>query len=164
MGHHLGSSEDEAEIRRLAKKAMQRAGLKGKPIENAIVDAFATTDPDAPIATDTKGDPKPDPNLRDAENVPLSVEAVGRARFEPDPTERLASRPYRELIDRYLADEVLPYVTDGWVDFTRTKIGYEVPITRSFYRYIPPRPLAEIDSEIRDLEAQIQLLLTEVVR
>ena len=162
IGHHLGSSEDDGEIRRLARNAMQRAGLKGKPIENAIVGAFAVTDPDAPIVSDPKGSPQPDADLRDAENVPLSVEAVGRTRYEPDASERLGTRPYRELINRYLAEEVLPYVPDAWPDLSKTKIGYEIPLTRHFYTYTPPRPLEEIDAEIKALEAEIQALLAEV--
>ena len=54
---------------------------------------------------------------------------------------------------------MLPYVPDAWVDHTKTKIGYEIPLTRHFYRYVPPRPLAEIDAEIRQLEDEIQELL-----
>ena len=159
---HVGSSEGDSEIRQLARKAMQRAGVEGKPIENAIVDAFAVPDPDAPAVADRKGNPLPDPDLRDSENVPLSVEAVGRIRYEPDVTERLGTEPYRELIERYMADEVLPYVPDAWVDHAKTKIGYEIPLTRHFYVYTPPRPLEEIDNEIKQLEAEIQELLAEV--
>ena len=161
-GHHLGSSADDTAVRQLAKAAMKRAGVSGKPIENAIVDAFALTDPAAPIVTDGKGSPTPDPDLRDAENVPLSVEAVGRARYEPDVTQRLASRPYREHVTQYLEAEVIPYVPDAWIDHPKTKIGYEIPLTRHFYTYTPPRPLAEIDAEIKALEAEIQALLSEV--
>ena len=58
--------------------------------------------------------------------------------------------------------EVLPYVEDAWVDHTKTKIGYEIPLTRHFYKYVPPRPLAEIDAEIKTLEDEIQDLLKEV--
>jgi type I restriction enzyme M protein len=58
--------------------------------------------------------------------------------------------------------EVLPYVPDAWIDHTKTKIGYEIPLTRHFYKYVPPRPLAEIDAEIRQLESEIQTLLDEV--
>ena len=141
---------------------MKRAGVSGKPVENAIVDAFDITDPDAPIVTDAKGNPTPDPDLRDAENVPLSVEAVGRARYEPDVTERLVSRLYREHVTQYLDAEVIPYVPDAWIDHPKTKIGYEIPLTRHFYTYTPPRPLAEIDAEIKALEAEIQELLGEV--
>lgn len=162
MGHQIGSRETDTEIRDLARTAMRRAGVAGKPIENAIVDAFAIVDPDAPVVLDAKGNPVPDPNLRDAENVPLSIKAVGRTRYEPDVTGRLATEPYRELIDRYMAAEVLPYVPDAWVDFSKTKVGYEIPLTRHFYVYTPPRPLAEIDAEIKALESEIQALLAEV--
>ena len=57
-----------------------------------------------------------------------------------------------------MAAEVLPYVPDAWVDHAKTKIGYEIPLTRHFYKYVPPRPLAEIDAEIKALEAEIQEL------
>lgn len=60
--------------------------------------------------------------------------------------------------------EVLPHVPDAWIDESKTKIGYEIPFTRHFYVYKPPRPLAEIDAELRDLELQIQALLSEVTR
>ena len=93
--------------------------------------------------------------------LPLLDEPVS---FEPDPTERLASEPYRRAVDEYVEAEVLPYVPDAWVDHTKTKLGYEIPLTRHFYRYVPPRPLEEIDAEIRQLEEEIQELLSEVTR
>jgi len=58
--------------------------------------------------------------------------------------------------------EVLPYVPDAWINHESTKLGYEIPLTRYFYNYVPPRPLAEIDAEIKQLEAEIQKLLREV--
>jgi type I restriction enzyme M protein len=58
--------------------------------------------------------------------------------------------------------EVLPHVEDAWVDHSKTKIGYEIPLTRHFYKYVPPRPLAEIDAEIKALEVEIQELLSVV--
>ena len=69
--------------------------------------------------------------------------------FEEDTTDRLASLEYRTAVDEYMRDEVLPYVPDAWVDYNKTKIGYEIPLTRHFYKYVPPRPLAEIDAEIK---------------
>jgi type I restriction enzyme M protein len=61
-----------------------------------------------------------------------------------------------------MTTEVLPYVSDAWVNHDSTKLGYEIPLTRHFYKYIPPRPLAEIDAEIKQLETEIQDLLREV--
>ena len=89
--------------------------------------------------------------------LPGAVEA-----FDADPSNRLASRPYRDAVDTYMAAEVHPYVPDAWVDHAKTKVGYEIPLTRQFYRYVAPRPLAEIDAEIAALEEEIQRLLREV--
>jgi type I restriction enzyme M protein len=49
-----------------------------------------------------------------------------------------------------------------WADTDKTKIGYEIPFTRHFYKYVPPRPLAEIDSEIQSIEAEVQALLKQI--
>lgn len=55
---------------------------------------------------------------------------------------------YRTAIDDYVRDEVLPYVPDAWVDYAKTKIGYEIPLTRHFYKYVPPQPfLAHSNSD-----------------
>ena len=120
---------------------------------------MAVRDPEAPVIADRIGQPAPDPELRDHENVPLPGPVE---RFDEDPTARLASPPYRAAVEAYVAAEVLPFVPDAWVDHTKTKIGYEVPLTRHFYRYVPPRPLEEIDAEIKALEEEIQRLLREV--
>jgi type I restriction enzyme M protein len=91
--------------------------------------------------------------------VPLPAIPVAWA---ADPTERLATIEYRTAVEDYLRAEVHPYVPDAWADHDKTKLGYEVPLTRHFYKYVPPRPLAEIDAEIKALEAEIQRLLAEV--
>jgi len=90
------------------------------------------------------------------ENMPLTAPVE---RFDADPTERLAGLTYRTAVSDYMSAEVLPYVPDAWVDHAKTKIGYEVPMTRHFYKYMPPRPLEEIDAEIRALESEVQALL-----
>ncbi len=154
---HLGqlqglSSPDRAEVAR-------RLGPLPKVIEKAAWDALSVRDPETPIVRDRKGHPEPDPELRDNENVPLPGPVHG---YDEDPAERLVSRPYRAAVDAYVAAEVLPYVPDAWVDHSKTRIGYEIPLTRQFYRYLPPRPLEEIDAEIRALEDEIQRLLREV--
>jgi type I restriction enzyme M protein len=145
-------STDRTEVAR-------RVGPLPKAIEKASWDALAVRDAQAPVIADRKGHPEPDPDLRDNENVPLPGPTDS---FDEDPTARLASPPYRAALDAYVTAEVLPFVPDAWVDHAKTKIGYEIPLTRHFYRYVPPRPLAEIDAEIKALEAEIQRLLGEV--
>jgi type I restriction enzyme M protein len=139
------------------------AKLDGLPkaIERKLWDITAVQDVDAPLVTDRKGHPVPDPELRDYENVPLPPIEVS---WEPDPAERLASDAYRGAVEEYMEAEVLPYVEDAWVDHDKTRVGYEIPLTRHFYKYVPPRPLAKIDAEIKELEAEIQRLLAEVAK
>ena len=98
-------------------------------LEKALWEAVAVTDPEAPVITKRKGEPEPDPDLRDNENVPLPE---GGVRWEPDPSDRLASLEYRAAVDDYVAAEVQPYVPDAWVDHTKTRVGYEIPFTRHF--------------------------------
>ena len=127
----------------------------------AVIESFATRDPEAPVITDRSGSPKPDPDLRDHESVPLPDVTVA---FEPDPTARLETIQYRTAVDDYVENEIHPFVPDAWHDPDKTKIGYEIPLTRHFYTYTPPRPLAEIDAEIRVLESEIQTLLDAVTK
>lgn len=134
------------------------AGLTA-PQRKAVWDALAVRDPDAPVVTDRKGRPEPDPDLRDQENVPLPAVRVG---WEDDVSGRLRTVECRSAVADHLEAEVRPYVPDAWIDDTKTKIGYEIPLTRHFYKYVPPRPLEEIDAEIKQLEGEIQELLREV--
>jgi type I restriction enzyme M protein len=123
------------------QKAMSEASVlwPGKaPFANALRDIVGVRDPEGEVQL-KKGEPEPDPDLRDFENVPLN-----------------------EDVEEYLTREVLPHVPDAWIDHSKTKIGYEIPFTRHFYVYKPPRPIAEIDAELKSLEAEIQTLLTEV--
>jgi type I restriction enzyme M protein len=150
----VGTSTTESKV--LADKL----GAVPKAISNAVWKVLAVKDPDAPIVTDAKGLPAPDPDVRDSENVPLPAAPVGWA---VDPSERLSSVGYRTAVDDYVRDEVLPYVPDAWVDHARTKLGYEIPIMRHFYRYVPPRALEEIHSEMQALEMEISRLLGEVM-
>ncbi|MEU8020414.1 class I SAM-dependent DNA methyltransferase [Micromonospora parva] len=125
-----------------AEFAMKLNGLGKLPtaVEKAVWEAFSSSDPEGEVQTDRKGRPLPDPDLRDNENVPLN-----------------------DAINEYLKREVLPLVPDAWIDETKTKIGYDLPFTRHFYIYQPPRPLDEIDGEIKALESEIQALLWKVV-
>ena len=67
-----------------------------------------------------------------------------------------------EVIKAYFDAEVKPHVPDAWIDWAKTKIGYEIPFTRHFYKYVPPRPLAEIDADLEKQVAKILELLREV--
>jgi type I restriction enzyme M protein len=98
-------------------------------------------DEDGMAVTDAKGQPKPDPKLRDTENVPFT---------------------YDGGVDAYFKAEILPHVPGAWVDEKRTKVGYEIPFTRTFYKNVPPRPLAEIDADLEAQVAKIMKLLREV--
>jgi type I restriction enzyme M protein len=159
LAKHQGlSSIDRSQLSSKLTPILTAAGFTS-PQQQAVWDALAVRDPQAPVVTDRRGDPEPDPELRDQENVPLPTLPV---RFEPDPTDRLAAIEYRTAVEDYMDTEVLPYVPDAWADHTKTKIGYELPVIRHFYRYTPPRPLEEIDAQIKALEAEIQLLLRKV--
>ena len=79
-----------------------------------------------------KGKPQPDASLRDTENV-----------------------PYTEDVAEYFRREVLPHAPDAWIDPDKTKVGYEIPFNRHFYVFSPPRPLAEIDAELKQTTDRI---------
>ncbi|MEX0684013.1 MAG: class I SAM-dependent DNA methyltransferase [Dehalococcoidia bacterium] len=128
-------------------------GNLSKSEERALVEALAVRDPEAPALDE------PDSELRDQENVPLPDLPVT---FEAEPSARLASEPYRRAVEEYMQAEVLPYVSDAWVDHAKSKVGYEIPLTRHFYTYVAPRPLEVIDAEIKALEEEVQELLGEV--
>jgi type I restriction enzyme M protein len=134
--------------------------LEIKPTQvRGLIEALMIRDDNAPVLLTKGGDPEPDTDLRDNENVPLPGVALT---WEADVVGRLDTVEYRSAINDYVTAEVHPYVPDAWVDYDKTKIGYEIPLTRHFYKYVPPRPLAEIDAEIKQLEAEIQELLREV--
>ncbi|KUK65574.1 MAG: N-6 DNA methylase [Desulfotomaculum sp. 46_80] len=86
-----------------------------------------------------KGEKQPDVSLRDTENVPLT-----------------------EDIGTYFAREVLPFAPDAWIDKNKTKIGYEIPFTRYFYKYTPPKPSSEIMAEILEIEKELDGALKAV--
>lgn len=109
---------------------------------NAILKATATTDPDAePVKAKKGGRYEPDPDLRDQENIPLPAGYI-----EMDDEQR--AKAVREAAEAHLIAEIHPYVPDAWIDHDKTKIGYEIPFTRQFYVYSPPRPVAEIRADI----------------
>ena len=161
-GRYLDREALDADVMMAAKRADLR--ILG-PIRKAIFTALGERDPNAGICRDGKGRSEPDSELRDTENIPLPP---GTALplpidFGPDkPNDRLVEA-FRQDIDAYMAREVLPHVPDAWVDYSKTKIGYEIPINRHFYVYKPPRPLDEIEADITKLEEEIAGLLKGLV-
>ena len=118
------------------------AGVKlTAALRKTVLAALGERDPEAEVCRDHGGNPEPDPEMRDTETVPLN-----------------------EDVDAYIAREVLPHVPDAWVDASKTKVGYEIPLNRHFYVYEPPRPLEEIESDLQALEQEIAGLLSDVVR
>ena len=117
------------------------------PLKKAILNSLSERDESADICTDAKGRPEADSSLRDHELVPL-----------------------KENWKDYFKREVLPFVPDAWVDEKYIdvqdkqvgRVGYEINFNKYFYRYNAPRPLAEIDTELKTLEAEIADLLSEV--
>jgi len=122
------------------KENFKKAGITVKaPLLKAILQALSERDETADICTDGKGNPEPDPELRDYENVPL-----------------------KEDIDDYIKREVLPHVPDAWINESKTKVGYEINFNRYFYKYIPPRSLEDIEADIKKIESEIAEMLKEV--
>jgi type I restriction enzyme M protein len=119
------------------KDALKDFELKPNFIK-AIILALSEHDDTAEYVLDSKGKYIADTNLRDSEKIPL-----------------------KQNIEEYFKKEVLPYYSDAWIDKTKDKIGYEINFTKYFYKYIPPRPLEEIEKEIKVLTKEIQELLRE---
>ena len=90
-----------------------------------IYQSLSEYDETADVCTNRKGETEPDPDLRDYENVPL-----------------------REDIDAYFEREILPHVPEAWIDYSKTKVGYEIPFNRYFYVFDPPRALDEIGADL----------------
>jgi type I restriction enzyme M protein len=126
----------KAELQRFGK---QHGVTLSAPELKAVLNALSEQDETANDCRDARSRPEPDPELRDTENVPL-----------------------KQDIEAYFKTEVLPHVPDAWIDYSKTKVGYEIPLNRHFYVYEPPRPLEEIEADIKKLESEILSLLQEV--
>src|SRR6266852_2030428 len=140
--------KDRAVFEKALDRAAMTAGLKLiPPLRKAILAALAERDESAEICRDTHGNPEPDPELRDTENVPLN-----------------------EDIWTFFEREVQPHVPDAWVntairdhrDGEVGRVGYEINFNRYFYEYQPPRPLEKIEADIKLLEQDILAMLREV--
>jgi type I restriction enzyme M protein len=139
---------DRSEFEVVLAREADRAGLKlAAPIKKAILSALSERSEKAAICHDQDGSPEPDPDLRDTESVPLS-------------------EPVEEFFER----EVEPHIPDAWIDADRRDsqdgkvgiVGYEINFNRYFYEYRPPRPLEEIEGDIKAVEQEILTMLRDV--
>lgn len=129
---------DQDKFAARVKQALQEFELSAAQIK-AILAGLSERDSEAPVVLDAKGNPVPDSDLRDTENVPLSRD-----------------------IDEYVASEIAPYLKDFWIDRNKDKVGCDITFTRQFFKYVPPRPLEEIDADLSNLVKEISVLLNEV--
>ena len=121
--------------KRLDRAAHAKVSLSA-PLKKVTLNTMSERDDSAEICVDAAGNPEPDTELRDYENVPL-----------------------KEDIYAFFEREVLPYAPDAWIDDERTKVGYEIPFTRHFYVYKSPRPLAEIDDDLNGVTDRILVMI-----
>jgi type I restriction enzyme M protein len=143
-----GVFKDRAGFLAELAQAEKRASLKlTAPLRKAVLAALSERDEAAEICRDDEGHPEPDPELRDTEQVPLA-----------------------DTVEAYFEREVRPYVADAWIntafrdhkDNQVGRVGYEINFNRYFYGYTPPRPLEEIEADIKAIEKDILALLREV--
>ena len=147
IGDRLYTKREEFEI--AINDVLKKSNLRlAAPLRKAILTALSEKDKNAEICIQKNGNIEPDTDLRDHELVPL---------FED----------WRVYFDR----EVRPFVSDAWVDEKHTdhkdgkvgRVGYEINFNRYFYKYVPPRPISEINEELKTLEAEISDLITQVL-
>nr|WP_258870795.1 MULTISPECIES: class I SAM-dependent DNA methyltransferase [unclassified Wenzhouxiangella] len=128
--------------------ALKEQGTKPRaPVKKAILNALSERDETAETCTDKHGNPEPDTDLRDHENVPLDQD-----------------------IHDYFEREVKPHVPDAWIDEEKRDphdnqpgiVGYEIPFNRHFYKFVPPRPLEDIDADLKACTDRIKQMIEEI--
>ena len=140
--------KDRSEFDRVLEDAAKKADIKlSASVIKAILSALSERDETAAVCRDKDDKPEPDPELRDTESVPLA-----------------------ESVETFFQREVKPHVPDAWIDTSKRDakdsqvgvVGYEINFNRYFYRYTPPRPLDEIELDIREIEKDVVRMLAEV--
>jgi type I restriction enzyme M protein len=152
--------KDRAEFEQVLDVATKKSGLKlPASARKAILSALSERDETGAICRDADGNPEPDPELRDTESVPL-----------PTGEDPVGAEGVPASVHLFFDREVKPHVPDAWIDTSRRDpkdgkvglIGYEINFNRYFYRYAPPRPLEEIEADIRGIEIDIVRMLAEL--
>lgn len=152
--------KDREEFVRLLEEESRKAGLSlTAQLKKAILSALSQRDETAAICRDKDGRPEPDPELRDTEKVPL-----------PDGGDPTDDEGVPASVRAFFEREVKPYVPDAWINTEKRDprdgkvgiVGYEIHFNRYFYRYTPPRALAEIEADIRTIGRDIVRMLSEI--
>lgn len=132
---------DSTEFIKILEKTLKGANIKvSATVKNAISSALSEKDKTAHAVLDNKGKIQADTDLRDTENIPLKI-----------------------AVEEYFNVEILPHVSDAWLDDSKTVVGYEIPFTRQFYQYEQLRSLEEVETDIKSVEQEILELLKEVM-
>ena len=126
-----------SEFEEKVKFALKNINLTPAFVKNIIL-KLSEHDETVEFVLDAKGKKQLNSNLRDSEKIPL-----------------------KDDIDEYFEREVKPYYSNAWMDRKKDKIGYEINFTRYFYKYVPPRPLDEIEADIRNVIGEIKELIEE---
>lgn len=122
------------------RTALKNAGVSHTgPQLKALVSGLSARDEEGEISTNAKGVPESDPDLRDTENVPLT-----------------------EDVREYMEREVLPFAPDAWIDNSKTKVGFDIPFTRHFFKHQEPRSLSAIDDDLDAVLGRIRARLEAV--
>ncbi|WP_337134390.1 class I SAM-dependent DNA methyltransferase [Priestia megaterium] len=133
--------KNREEFTKLLKDEFKKVDVKiSAAVLKAILTGLSEKDETADACMKNKTDAEPDADLRDTENVPL-----------------------KEDIHEYFEREVTPHVSDAWIDASKTKVGYDIPFTRQFYKYTQLRSSEEIMMEVKELEARIAEQLKKVM-
>jgi len=178
--------KDRAVFEADLKAAFKKSDIKwDSTLKKALLmdQSLGEKDPTAMPCLNAKGNPEPDADLRDTENVPFPGGLLANGKRDEDnalidlplPLD-YESKKNKGKVDKsellglvqahceaYLEKEVLPYRDDAWIDHSKIKVGYEIPFNRHFYQYQPPRELSEIEADIKGLESEILEMLKEVV-
>jgi type I restriction enzyme M protein len=134
-----------------AESELIKLGLSVKDVKLAL-NSLATTDKSAAPYLGKKGKIETDSELRDFENIQLPS---GFLNLSDDQKES----ELRKIADKHLETEIHPYLSDAWIDHSKTKVGYEIPFNRQFYVYKSPRATLQLRKEIEEIELQIKNLI-----
>lgn len=156
---------DRKEFLKYLDEVIDSTGLDvDAQVYKAITSALSEKDPEAEICLDSKGNAEPDADMRDTEMAPLPDKIKLPLPIDYDKkakNEKLLSL-VKDHCEAHLKKEVLPHVPDAWIDHSKTKVGYEIPLNRHFYVYQPPRPLSELELDIEKVEGEILGMLKKL--